>query len=91
MCTGKMQTAAFLDEKAEDVILERAVFLFAGNASAHVALVKFLGLRAAGIAKGGGAEIGDLELHGDAASLGIVFQHLADEFQIVAEGGGEFA
>ena len=86
-----MQPSAFGDEIAEDVVLKRAVFPFARNSARNEALIDIFNLCARGIAESRGAEIGHLELHGDAAAFRILFQHLADELQVIREGGGKFA
>src|ERR1035437_3436428 len=86
-----MQPSAFLHEIAEDVILKRAVVFFGWDSSGGVAQVNVFGLGTGGIAERRRAEIGDLKLHGDAASLRIVLEHLADELQIVGEGAWKFA
>ncbi len=70
---------------------KRAVFLFARNSASDVALVNVFRLRARGIAESRRAEIGDFKFHGDAAAFRIVFQHLADELQIVGERGRKLA
>ena len=91
MCTGRVQAAALLNEIAENEVLKCAVLLFIGNSARDVALVDIFGLSARGIAESGRAEVGDFKLHRNAATLGIVLQHLTDEFQIVAEHRGKLA
>src|SRR5579863_2813943 len=77
---GQMQTTAFQNEIAENVILKGEVIFFARNAAADVALVKVRSLFASGIAEACMPKVGHFKLHGDTALASIVFQHPADEF-----------
>ena len=74
------------------IILERAVVFFgrdsarqctAGRVRQPAARVGSLNRRR--------TEISHFKLHRDAASLGIVFEHLADELQVVRERCGKLA
>src|SRR5438270_9347883 len=86
-----MESPAFLHQVAENEILERSILLLRRSAAAHVAPVKFFGLRSRRIAEGRGPKISDLELHRNAAALRVFLQRLADEFKIIGKARRQLA
>ena len=86
-----MESPAFLHQIAENEILERSILILRRSAAAHVAPVKFFGLRSRRIAEGRGPKISDLELHRNAAALRVFLQRLADEFKIIGKARRQLA
>ena len=81
----QVQAAAFADQVAENVVLKGAVVGLRRNSAGNILFVNRLGLLAARISEPERTEVGDFELHRDAAFFLIVLKRLGDELEIIVE------